>query len=765
MGKSVDHNERYVISTSGTESCKGLYTRGSFQFIEGLHLFTLFTLAVALPLYNLLGQADIAPLFIAHQSQAIDVWLLILSLSVITPGIICFLLRLVSHVSMQAANQFFIALVFILFIAFFLPLPGRWFTEPGYLSAGFALFAGLLATVLYRKTQWARTFISFMSLGIIAAPLLFLNSPNMKSLLAKQESQKHALEEVSKDVPNIVMIIFDELPLTSLLDEQHEIDPVRYPNFHRLASSANWYRNTTAVHYSTSQAVAGLIVGDDLPKYLDSVFDSSPPSSGPLDRNRVPHNIFSLLEDTYSIHANELVTRLAPEPVDTGLYIPPLKERLVELGKDILVVYGHMLSPEPMRIYLPQIEGQWRGFTSERLETPETPEWPYKDSYKRLSLVRQFIDSLQKRNVPTFSFLHSLLPHFPFVYNESGQIHSPPFGFLTMHFREATGTFDWPDQTTAELAYQAHLLQLGFVDILLGRILDRLEYLDLYDDALILVTSDHGTSYYWDANWTNPDELARIQAAGSLYVPWILKRPGQSIGAIYDQPMQTTDIVPTIGDLLGIDIPWSVGGVSAMSHVPTDRQRFSYLPSRFTFTSYDKELEEALDYKLSLFGSGTTNGIHAIGPNKNLLGKELSEFNYIPSTAKVRIENPQKFISVKPESPAVPAYVEGHISGLPADLAAKPLAISIAVNGIVRNTTYTTELRISSLRPQGSKPIWNKNSDTESASGNSMKQRDHFFLAYLPADSFKKGRNEIIIHGLVAGDRGNDIELLEIEQE
>jgi hypothetical protein len=723
----------------------------------------LFNLAVALPLYNLLGQADVAPLFIAHQTQAIDVWLLILSLSVLAPTVLCLLLLLLSRLSIRLANQFFIALVFILFMAIFLPMPERWLAEPGYLSAGFALLAAVLATALYRKTQWASTFISIMALGIIAAPVLFLTSPSVKSLLAKKETQKYSLERVSSGLPNFVMIIFDELPLISLLDEHHEIDPVRYPNFHRLSDSANWYRNTTAIHYSTQQAVVGLMVGDNLPKYIESVFDSKPSSSGPLDRNRVPHNLFSLLEDTHTIHANELVTRLALEPVDSGPYMPPLKERLVELGQDILVVYGHMLSPAPMRFHLPQIEGQWRGFANESLETPESPDWPYKDSYKRLSVIQQFIESIQKRNLPAFYFLQSLLPHFPFAYNEDGQIHSLPFGFLTMNFREATGTNDWPDQTSAEMAYQAHLLQLGFVDVLLGRILDHLESLGLYDDAMILVTSDHGTSYYWDTDKTNPDELARIQAAGTLYVPWILKLPGQSVGKVSDQPMQTIDIVPTLANLLGIEIPWSVGGLSATSDVPTVRKRFSYLPLPLTFTSYDAELEQALNYKLSLFGSNTTAGIQAIGPHKKLLGKATSEFTTSPSSAKVTIENLQKFRSIKPESPAVPAYVEGRVSGLPADLRAEPLSIAIAVNGIIRSTSKTTELKISSLRPQGSKPIWNKNSDTESAAGNSVNQRDHFFLAYLPAESFKKGGNEITIHGLISNGSGNVVDLLEIE--
>jgi hypothetical protein len=294
--------------------------------------------------------------------------------------------------------------------------------------------------------------------------------------------------------------------------------------------------------------------------------------------------------------------------------------------------------------------------------------------------------------------------------------------------------------------------------------MDRLEDMGLYDDAMILVTSDHGTSYYWGTDETSPDELARIQAAGTLYVPWILKLPGQLTGKIFDQPMQTIDIVPTMGDLLGIDIPWSVGGLAATGHVPAERKRFSYLPLPLTFTSYETELEQALNYKVSLFGSNTTNGIQVIGPHSQLLGKAISEFTHSQSSADVVIENLQQFRSVKPESPAVPAYVEGRISGLPTDLSTEPLAIAVAVNGIIRSTSNTTALKISSLRPQGSKPVWNKNADKESTAGKSQNQRDQFFLAYLPADAFKKGHNEITIHGLISDNKGNVVDLLGIEQ-
>ncbi len=142
------------------------------------------------------------------------------------------------------------------------------------------------------------------------------------------------------------------------------------------------------------------------------------------------------------------------------------------------------------------------------------------------------VDLIQKRNGPSFYFLHSLLPHFPFVFNERGQLHANKFSFLTMHFREATGVNDWPDETTANLAYQAHLLQLSFTDLLLGLVLDKLAQQDLFEKSLIIVTSDHGTNFYWDSVGLPSDTLASVQASGTLYVPLLIKLPGQSTGRI-----------------------------------------------------------------------------------------------------------------------------------------------------------------------------------------------------------------------------------------
>ena len=58
-----------------------------FSRISILHIMTLFTLAVAHPLYDVLGHGDHLPFFIAHQSRALDIWLFVLFLSFVLPAL------------------------------------------------------------------------------------------------------------------------------------------------------------------------------------------------------------------------------------------------------------------------------------------------------------------------------------------------------------------------------------------------------------------------------------------------------------------------------------------------------------------------------------------------------------------------------------------------------------------------------------------------------------------------------------------------------
>src|SRR5690606_27763148 len=123
---------------------------------------------------------------------------------------------------------------------------------------------------------------------------------------------------------------------------------------------------------------------------------------------------------------------------------------------------------------------------------------------------------------------------------------------------EARGVFgfSWTG-AGLDLGRQQHLLQVQATDALVGRFLDRLRDEGVYDDALVVVTGDHGVSF---APHTPTREMVGGNEEHILWTPLFIKAPGQTTGAIDDSNVLTIDVAPTIAAELGIDLPWSVDG-------------------------------------------------------------------------------------------------------------------------------------------------------------------------------------------------------------
>ena len=60
----------------------------------------------------------------------------------------------------------------------------------------------------------------------------------------------------------IVHVVFDELPLSTLVGADGDIDAKLFPNFARLARASTWYRNATTVNDLTAAAVPAQLTGE-----------------------------------------------------------------------------------------------------------------------------------------------------------------------------------------------------------------------------------------------------------------------------------------------------------------------------------------------------------------------------------------------------------------------------------------------------------------------------------------------------------------------
>ena len=240
-------------------------------------------------------------------------------------------------------------------------------------------------------------------------------------------------------------------------------------------------------------------------------------------------------------------------------------------------------------------------------------------AHDRPERFEQFVEGIEGGREPRLHLIHILLPHVPFQYLPSGHFYrrSPKEALPGIDGRPGYGI-----PFVVEQAYQRHLLQLEATDRLLGKLLDRLHEVGIYDRALVAVVADHGISFRLghDRRLVRPGNVQDIAP-----VPFFLKAPGQKRGRISDKPLQTIDVLPTIMDELGVRIPWKVDGRSALLPARAHPHRM-IIAKKFKHTylvdtpSFETRKQEALERKVGLFGSGTED-IYRFGPRPDLIGR------------------------------------------------------------------------------------------------------------------------------------------------
>lgn len=179
-----------------------------------------------------------------------------------------------------------------------------------------------------------------------------------------------------------------------------------------------------------------------------------------------------------------------------------------------------------------------------------------------------------------FLFVHYWDVHWPY---------SPPPPFDSMYGNDSNalrGTFEEIKKVRVALKKEAanaprqsemlkrrYAAGVSYVDGQIGRLLDGLADEELLQDALVVLTSDHGESmdtrwprrrlarYYWNHRHT-------VDAA-TVTVPLIVRLPGRSIVGEVPHYVSSVDIMPTILDLLKVTPPPSVEGVSLRGAFPT----------------------------------------------------------------------------------------------------------------------------------------------------------------------------------------------------
>lgn len=619
------------------------------ELTNKLHIFTLATFAFAQPLYDLLGRS--AEFFAVRNNGITDIILFVCFLNLLIPAV--FILtaesgRLFGKGKQHLSRLCTIALLVAIIVQ---PVLKKIPAINTAFTLGFTLILSIGFITLYNKKQAAQLFLTYLSPAIIIFPLLFILNTPVYYLMFPIDVPQPKTAGIRSTTP-IVMMIFDELPVSTLMSGKDKIDHLLFPGFSSLAKTSTWYPNTTTVAEYTVQAVPALLTGNMPPEH-DHQDHPKNTIKDWLDIpsfNQYPKNMFTALGEHHELRVFETVTGLCPESLckRDDNYLPHLEQRLQDLFDDLLLVYLHITLPEDFRSKLPRVDMGWADFV--RSNKNIIHDGPKHDD---VSVFNRFVDSLTPSDKPAFYFHHSKLPHSPWRYLPSGK---------TYNSSGQSGELDprriWKEGSDLRKPLQRHILQTMYTDKLLSMALDKLKNENIFDDAIIIVTADHGASFKHGEKFR---EASKNNYADILNIPLFIKYPNQKEASIDNTQIQMIDIIPIIFDTIGGIFPWKTDGKTLEEKNGEDTNKLPLVTDK-RVTKYfqynpDKKLE-AVNSKLKLFGDIGLDGIYGGPDHAHLIGKPI-DLNCAQKLPEFRIVDSDKnFSAVDLSTPVLASSVK-----------------------------------------------------------------------------------------------------------
>jgi hypothetical protein len=607
----------------------------------------------------------------------------------------------------------------VVFVAFLAAVAALQFVRnidaPTGIALLIALLIGLAVAALYRSKEGVRTAFGYLMLAPVFFVISFLFIGETSSLVLKGDAEAYTTN--AKSTPPIVLITFDAFPVQDLLGRDGNIDRDRYPNLARLADKATWFPNATSAHENTTLSVP-------------SILDGNWPKAGsqPIVADH-PNNLFTLLGKSYDMNVTEVATNLCPPGLCSRTNKTSFADRTDLVLDDSWVVFKHLAYPKRMRSKLPVISDRWRNFGTGDTGAEKGSGKLQKGTILqalggggRPAMFLQAVERIRPTKRPELNFAHVLMPHEPRQYFQDGRSYqrgSDPDPSL-----DGPESFHVPFLTAQ--AHQRTLLQIGYTDRLVGRLLDRLESTGQFDKTLLVIVADHGESF--DVKQTPAEAFApgklswrRAVTEANLHdiapVPLFVKYPGESKGKVDRRWVKTIDVLPTIADTLGLELPFKVDGRSlrdtSYKGLPdVQMEQTNGERVRMPIQQFESRKRASLERRLSQFGAGSWQQVYGIGPRADLIGRSVAAKGGPGPDVSVQFSD--LFANVQPGSGVVPAHIRGRVG----EKVPWGSTLAFALNGRVVATG-------TSFKPVG--------------------RYDVEFTALLPPDGFVKGRNKLDI--------------------
>jgi iduronate 2-sulfatase len=178
------------------------------------------------------------------------------------------------------------------------------------------------------------------------------------------------------------------------------------------------------------------------------------------------------------------------------------------------------------------------------------------------------------------------------------------------------------DRGYARQLRHAYAAATSYVDAQVGRVLDQLDELELTDDTIVVIWSDHGFALGEQGIW-GKHSLYEV----ALKAPMLIRYPGMNQpGVVSDAIVETVDIFPTLLDLAGLSAPDNLEGHSLRNQL--DNPGVPSLKPAFAHWNRGQSTVRTEEWRLI---------VHR--PDEEIEGFELFDFRENSEGERVRPEN------------------------------------------------------------------------------------------------------------------------------
>ena len=224
-------------------------------------------------------------------------------------------------------------------------------------------------------------------------------------------------------------------------------------------------------------------------------------------------------------------------------------------------------------------------------EMYDGPDSLFKDE-RIASAVLEALDKAAAKDEPFFFAVGFLKPHLPFsapkkywdlyqrenvplVPNKERPIGSPSIAFSRYNLHQYKWEHADPDRLFsddyARLLRHAYFACTSFVDAQIGRIMDKVEELGLSDNTYYVYCSDHGF-HMGEQNHYGKTSLHEANLKSPLIIAHKdMKTSGSSASRAL---VEYVDLLPTVLDLAGLEIPEHIEGISLKTLLDNPNQSF-----------------------------------------------------------------------------------------------------------------------------------------------------------------------------------------------